>query len=363
MKKVFLFGYYGFRNAGDEAILKTIIKQIRRKDIQVSALTYNAKETTEKYNIVGISRNHYRQIIKAIKDSDAVICGGGSILQDVTSSRSLLYYLAIVLLAKKMGKKVMFYGNGFGPINSSLNRRLVKYIIEKVDVITVRDYNSKELLQSLGVKHNITVTADVTFGMDLISEEEINSLLHQEGFEEGKKYVGISVRRWKGQESYKKIIAATADYLDKRGYNIVFIPMQYPEDVEISTEIVNLMETKGKIITKSYSPEEIAGIISRTELMIGMRLHSLIFATIVHVPMVGLEYEEKIHSFLKSIDQRSGGKVEKLDQIHLYTVIEDVLNKRNSLVNHLKEINQQHRKKAERTKEIFMDLIKEDEGR
>lgn len=360
MKKVFLFGYYGFRNAGDEAILKTIIKQIKTDDIDISALTYNARETAEKYGIEGISRNHFSQLIKAIKDSDIVICGGGSILQDVTSSRSLLYYLAIILLAKRMRKKVMFYGNGFGPITSSFNRRIVKYIIDKVDIITVRDYNSKELIQSLGVKNNITVTADVTFGMDLIPDKDLKQLFLDEGIIEGKKYIGISVRRWKGQERYKGIIAATADYLQRRNYNVIFIPMQYPEDIEISTEIANMMETEVKVLNNKYNPEEIVGIISGMELIIGMRLHSLIFATIVGVPMVGLEYEEKINSFLKSIDQPSGGRVEKLDQIHLWTVIDGVINKRQQLSNQLKETNQQLRRKAERTKEIFMDLIMED---
>ncbi|SCY48921.1 polysaccharide pyruvyl transferase CsaB [Alkaliphilus peptidifermentans] len=361
--KVFLFGYYGFQNTGDEAILEVIVEQLKQSscDIEITALSYKAKETEEKYHIRAVSRNDFSKIIRAIKEADVVISGGGSVLQDVTSSRSLMYYLAIIYIAKKMGKKVMFYGNGFGPINKAINKKMSAYIINQVDAITVRDFQAKELMKSIGVNKNIIVTADVTFSMELLDKKNIDLILESEELLTDKKLIGISVRSWKDENKYKQIVAKIADYLNKMNYQIVFIPMQYPDDVKISLEIVELMETSGKVIEKPYLPKEILSIISRFDLLIGMRLHSLVFAAIALVPMVGLEYDPKINSFLKIAGQQSGGNVKDLDFIHLCTTIEGVLNNKESYSGKLQKIKESMKHKSEMNREVLMDIFKEGE--
>ncbi|SET06146.1 polysaccharide pyruvyl transferase CsaB [Natronincola peptidivorans] len=365
MKKIFLFGYYGFQNTGDEAILEALIEQIRTAlpNAKLSALSYSAQDTWEKYNIDAVSRNDFKEVIKAIRASDVVISGGGSILQDVTSSRSLLYYSAIILLAKKLGKKVMFYGNGFGPINRYFNKKLVKYIINQVDTITVRDYQSKEYMQSLGIKKDIIVTADIAFGLEAVPSEEIEKIFQWESMDITKKWVGISIREWKNEKNYKEVIAKTADYLINRNYDIVFIPMQFPSDIDISKEIASMMNNTPKIITTKYNPRQIIGIISKMNLLIGMRLHSLIFAAIAEIPMVGLEYDAKIKNFLKLANQKSGGVVEKLDIIHLWTSIDSVLEHGDQHVENLREIKKNLYKKTEINIEIFTRFVQEGEKR
>jgi len=361
MKNIFLFGYYGFENAGDEGILQGIVEQITKKvpGVKLTALSYNAKDTSDKYNINTVSRNNFKEVIKAIKESDVVVSGGGSILQDVTSSRSLLYYLGIIALAKKMGKKVMFYGNGFGPITKGFNKKLVKHIINQIDVITLRDHESKEAMQSLGIKKDIIVTADIALGLEPIKDEEIKEIFQKEDIDTTKKWVGISVREWKGYKEYKEIIAKTADYLVDRNYEILFIPMQYPNDVNTSMEIANMMENTPKILNKKYSPRELIGIIGKIDLLLGMRLHSLIFATIVETPMVGLEYDTKIKNFLKIVEQKSGGKVEDLDIIHLWSTIDSVLQHEKDYIKKLQKTRIGLLQKIEMNVEIFERFIKE----
>lgn len=330
MKNVFLFGYYGFENTGDEAILQAIVEQFRQSlpDSKLTALTYRSQDTIDKYGIGVVSRNNFKGIYNAIKTSDIVISGGGSLLQDITSSRSLIYYLSIIYIAKKFRKKVMFYGNGFGPITKSLNKKLVKYIINQVDIITVRDYKSKEKLKALGIKKDITITADATFSIDIPSKETIESIYNKESIDSSKKLIGVSVRRWHGENQYKEIIGKACDKLISKGYEVVFVPMQYPEDIKISEEIASLMDKKPKIIKEKYTPKEVIGIISGLYMLIGMRLHSLIFATIGTVPMVGLEYDPKILSFLDLVNQKSAGNVEDLDINNLLGIIDKVIKKR-----------------------------------
>ncbi len=363
MKEIFIFGYYGFQNTGDEAILQVIVEQIKKNipHAGLTVLSYKAAETMDKYNVRAISRNKYIDLIRAIKGSDIIISGGGSILQDATSVRSLLYYLAIIYLAKSLGKKTMFYGNGFGPITKSFNRKLAKYIVNKVDIITVRDYRSKEEIRSLGIKKDIIVTADVTFSMDLPAEEVVEAIYEKEKIDTTKQLIGISVRRWYGENIYKEIIAKTCENLIDRGYGVIFIPMQYPDDITISQEIACLMNKKPKIIEDRYSPKEIVGIISKLDLLIGMRLHSLIFAAIAAVPMVGLEYDPKILSFLNLAGQESAGRVQNLDIVQLWDIIDRVIYEKEEYKYKLIKIRDELRQKAELNIKILEQFIKKGE--
>jgi len=349
MKNIFIFGYYGFQNTGDEAILQVMIDQIKEKIpyAKLTVLSYKARETTEKYNIKAVSRNKYTDLIKAIKESDIVISGGGSILQDTTSARSLIYYLSIIYIAKKMGKKVMFYGNGFGPITKSFNKKLVKHIINKVDIITVRDEQSKEEMISLGIEKNIIVTADVTFSYKTLSGKQVEQILIDEEIDIDKKKIGISVREWKNEEKYKDIIASVADYLIDKGYEVIFIPMQHPRDYIISGEIAAMMERTPKILEKIYSPKELISLMGRLYIMIGMRLHSLIFSTIAGTPILGIEYDAKIYNFLKIVCQENAGKVEDLDKDNFIKTIDKVLECREEYKNRVDSIGDVLRKKSE----------------
>ncbi len=327
MKNIFIFGYYGFQNTGDEAILQVIVDQIRKNIpyAKITVLSYKAKETMEKYNIEAISRNKFGDLIKAIKEADIVISGGGSILQDATSARSLVYYLSIIYIAKKIGKKVMFYGNGFGPITKPFNKKLAKNIINRVDLITVRDQQSKEEMISLGIEKDIIVTADVTFAYNMTNQQNVEEILINENIDINKKIVGISIRKWKNEGKYKVVIAKAGDYLISRGYEVIFIPMQRPQDYIISEEIASIMKETPKILEKNYSLQELINIMSKLHIIIGMRLHSLIFSTIAGTPVLGIEYDTKIGNFLKIVEQENLGRVERLDLDNLIKKVEYVL--------------------------------------
>lgn len=359
MKKVLLFGYYGYQNTGDEAILQTVIQQLRSAlpEISLKVLTYKSEETEQKYGVKAVSRNRFLDLIRAIRECDVVVSGGGSILQDVTSSRSLLYYLAIIWLAKKMGKGVMFYGNGLGPINRLLNRYLAKHVLNQVDVITLRDYQSKEALLALGVKKEVHVTADIAFAMEPLEASVGKEILKAQGLDPEKKVIGISVRPWRGKEQYKRVVAKTADHLHELNYQVLFIPMQYPHDYHLSKEICAMMKGPGVVLEHQYSPLEILTLISQLDLMIGMRLHALIFAAIAGVPMVGIEYENKVKSFLQLVGQKSGGVAENLEEIPLWATIEGVLQQDKKYREILSRVSADLHKKALYTKDIFEEFV------
>ena len=110
MHKIFISGYYGFNNIGDESILKAVIDNLRERltEIEITVLSRNPASTAEKYQVHSVDRKSLSAIISAVKKCDLLISGGGSLLQDVSSKKSIIYYLAIMWIAKLLGKKSLY---------------------------------------------------------------------------------------------------------------------------------------------------------------------------------------------------------------------------------------------------------------
>jgi len=178
-KKIIISGYYGFNNSGDDAILRAVVKDLQEanRNIQITALSRNPLNTEKIYGIRAVNRFSIFDVIKEIYNSDMLISGGGSLLQDITSTRSIIYYITIMYIAKLLHKPVMVYANGIGPINKSVNRFLTRRILNRVDLITLRDYNSRETLEEIQVKNkNIFVTSDPVFSLQPSDEKRIEEI-------------------------------------------------------------------------------------------------------------------------------------------------------------------------------------------
>ncbi len=345
MINLLIAGYHGFGNCGDEAILKAMTTNIRgiADDVDITALSHNPEFTKTEYNVKSVQRFNLFQVLPAIKNSDIVLSGGGTLLQNGTSTRSLLYYLGIIKLAKLFRKRVMLYANGIGPVTGRLNQKIVSAVINTVDVITLREKLSEADLRSIGVSNpNVTVTADAAFKLESISDEKAEELLEAEGFEEkGNKRVGVSVRTWakaKFGDDYISKVAKACDNIADTGKEIIFIPMQYPYDIAISKKVSSMMKNKSYILTNKYTPAEMLGIVGRVDVMVSMRLHTLIFAAVKNIPMVGIIYDPKIEYYLKELNMPEGGDVrtEKLDSDKVTSITLDIFNNMEKYKNVLK---------------------------
>lgn len=330
MRRVLVSGYYGFGNAGDEAILMAIVESLKKidKDILITALSANPETTKKFHKINAIQRTNPLAIIREIIKADLVISGGGGLLQDVTSSRSIPYYLLIVYLAKKLGKRVMFYANGVGPVYRNLNKQMIKKVANTVDLITVRDEESKKQLENLGVeKPSIIVTADPAFVLKPIDDNEGQRLLENQNIQldDNRLKVGVSVRPWNLSKS-RKTIAKTCDYLSKTfDAQIVFLPMQFPKDYEESMEIVKNMKKNAKVLKQPMGPKELLWLSGKMDLIFGMRLHALIFGAMMKVPLMGIVYDPKVRHFLERVDQPSAGTPEELDLANTCLKLENII--------------------------------------
>ncbi len=308
MSDIIISGYHGFANSGDEALLYAILNTLRKQkpDIDVTVLSKIPEETSAEYNVKSIYRYNYFKIKKAMKQSKMLLFGGGSLLQDVTSSKSILYYLAVIALANRCGIKTMLYANGIGPIVKKRNRYLASRILNKADIITLRDDKSDEELKSLGVTGpKVVITADPAFTIDTNVSFSGEYFTNRAGVPSGTKLCVVSIRDFKNASPFfADEMARFCDYIIKaHGIYPLFVPMQYPADMEISRKVMAKMQGKSYIINRELSVAEMFSVLSEAEMIIGMRLHSLIYATTLAIPAMAIVYDPKISAFMESLNQ------------------------------------------------------------
>lgn len=320
MSKVLISGYYGFANAGDEAMLSAIILALKAKhaDMEIVVISGDAEATASVYGIRAIPRFDATSIFNELRSCDLLISGGGSLLQDITSRRSLLYYLSIIQLARLMGKKVMLYGHGIGPLNGRFARMLTGFVCRQVSCISVRDNGSAVELQDLGVdSENIAVTADPVFAMSPVDKEVGKQILARYGFFGEKFTIGISVRPWKELKDYKRVLAEVADMaVEKYNARILFLPLHNPQDAKVSREIVSMMRNRQEclVLETACSTTDFLSITGNMDLLIGVRLHALVFAAVMQVPIIGISYDPKIDRFLEGIQAKAVACMRTLTQ-------------------------------------------------
>ncbi len=363
MADIIISGYHGFRNSGDEALLFAILSTLRKKkpDISVTVLSKIPEETARVYGVKSINRYNFFKIRREMKKAKMLLFGGGSLLQDVTSSKSIKYYLAIIYLAEKCGLKTMLYANGIGPIVKKGDRSLASKILDKVDVITLRDDKSDVELKELGVtKPLIKITADPAFTLDTdltLSGEYYKKMA---GVPEGRKLCVVSVREWKNSvENFSDVLASLCDFcVEKHGIYPLFVPMQYPHDTMISEEIMGKMKRESYIINRELSVPEMFSVLSEAEFIIGMRLHSLIYATTLEIPAMALVYDPKVSAFMESIGQSDCINVETLAKEEALEVLDSLVKGREIRRFRLHETNAVLRKKAEENADYAIGLLK-----
>ncbi len=310
-------GYYGFNNSGDDTLLAAMTESFREcdEDLSIVVLSDNPKETEEKYNVKSLKRINIIKILSAMKKTKVFISGGGSLIQDVTSTKSIMYYLFLMRLAKCMHLPVMVYANGVGPVDKKKNIESTVREFNRADLITLREKDSMEFLRQIGVTNEkISVTADPTFTLECADDEFVEKILDSYSVPKDKGIIAVSLRNWKNAQKYfEREIVINLDEICKE-YNLypLFIPMQYPNDFEFSKKILASMKHKGAVIDKQYDGAVLKGIFKKCSITLGMRLHSLIYSFGVGVPVIGLSYDPKVKSFLEYANCPYYVDVEKL---------------------------------------------------
>ena len=306
MYNILISGYYGFDNIGDESILRTLIMSLREKipDCRLTVLSHNPASTREKYGVEAVERMSPGAILRAVRRCDMLISGGGSLLQDVTSSKSIHYYLFIIRLAKLLGKKVFIYSQGIGPIDHAFNRRATARALKKADGIVVRDERSAKLLEQIGLpQERIVITADPVIRMKRPDRTVGREILARAGIKkDGRLTVGWAIREKNRDSTFVREITECIRWL-RENYDAesVLIPFHYEEDREVCSVIAERTNGAAKCLSEKYLSEDMLSIIGNMDVLVGVRLHSMIYAAIMGVPIIGVSYDPKCTAFLNSV--------------------------------------------------------------
>lgn len=361
MKTVVISGYYGYENIGDEALLASIVSALRAEvpDLHIIVLSADPGQTAARYGVEAVNRFSLFPIFRALSRADLLISGGGSLLQDVTGPLTIPYYLSIVAMARMMGVPVMFYAQGIGPVTTGLGRMLIRLVAGGVDMITLRDPASGQLLKEIGVhKPPVELTADPVFGLNTEEAGNLSQIFSSLDLPslEGP-VAGVFIREWQGLTGYKKAIAEMADSLSERQWHILFVPMQYPGDIAPAREISAMMNNRPLLVERSLSLQQLTGLVSSMDLVIGMRLHALIIAAVCGVPMLGISYDPKVSEFLDSTGQPVCKDLHAVTSAELIQKVDGIIAERDNIRSELISITTNLRQKALRNSRIAVELL------
>ena len=363
MSNIVVSGYYGSKNAGDEAMLAAMIEVLSELDPQtnITVISANPPDTKRRHGIEAVSWLSFSEIWKALRAADLLVSGGGSLLQNVTSRRSLYYYMAIIVLAFLARRPVMLYAQGIGPIEGFLARTIMRLVGNRVRLITVRDHGSLAELEAMGIhRPRIVETADPVLAINPVAKDMGWQVLQWNGVTDDKPLVGISVREWKGWQRYKEVFAEAADRIAvELGANLVFLPMQYPEDVKAAETIAAMMKEEAVVLDGEFSTAELLSLVGNMDLLIAIRLHALIFAGVMGVPLVGVSYDPKIDRFLDSIGETPAAKLETITADELMAEVRRKWQAREKLCEKNAVLLQGLRKLSFQNAELAVEILQE----
>ncbi|HNG18317.1 MAG TPA: polysaccharide pyruvyl transferase CsaB [Candidatus Obscuribacter sp.] len=304
-------GYYGFDNLGDEAILEELVRELKSlwpaKDIVI--LSQNPESTAARFGVRAQNRWKLSEIAALLRHCKLFISGGGGLFQDSESVKSVIYYGGLISLATLCGAPTLIYAQGLGPLKSALGKALTRFSLVQPKQISVRDETSLNLLKEWGLANVSQRTGDPVW---LLPRAELEQDL-MEPIENckrsGDKLVGLSLRDGGGfsLRHIESLAIAMHKQLSPQ-YRLMPLPLQANQD-EMPLEQFQAiwLELGGKLVKpnllKIEKPSQWLSLIANLDLLVGMRLHSLIMALSSQVPVVGISYDPKVKHVLDYFQQ------------------------------------------------------------
>jgi polysaccharide pyruvyl transferase CsaB len=302
--RLLLSGYYGFDNFGDEAILRIFIEQwrMRRPADVIGVLSNQPPRTSAGFGVPAYARMGHAAVVRAVRDADVLVSGGGGLLQSATSLRSLLYYAGVIHEAKALGRAAVIFAQGIGPLSFTA-RHVVRRACAGIDLAIVRDDASAQLLRELLPNADVRVGADPVFLANTNVNEAKLTALAAEGVSGPGPFVAVVVRPARALERAGGEIARVVDLLSTQfGAQVVFVPFQLPADSEAAISIIRRCRTSPVLLGGGYDLETMTALFSRCAAIVGMRLHALILAARLAIPFLAIPYDPKILALCRTLD-------------------------------------------------------------
>lgn len=293
--RVVLSGYFGFGNLGDEAVLAAMLAALRPRmqGAHFVALSADPRTTARQHGIVAVARLG-SPALRALSGADLFISGGGSLIQDATSLRSPLYYLSVLSAARLLARRSMIYAQGIGPLRRRWLRRLTARIGNRVDVVTVRDNESRRLLEACGVRRPIELVADPVFALPPAPPDRAVELLGPPG----RPRIGVVLRPWADSAYVGPLLEALRRLADSQGAELVVLVFHPAKDHDLSARAAGRIDAR---LIDGVTPQEMMAVIAGLDLVVSARLHALVAAAAAGVNLVGVAYDPKVPALLERV--------------------------------------------------------------
>lgn len=289
--RVLLCGYYGQGNGGDEALLATLL-QMLPKTVQPLVLSGNPEETARCYGVETCPRKSAPAVWSALRRSDALIWGGGSLMQDVTSALNPVYYGGIMGMAQQLGLKTIAWAQGIGPLKRSLTKAIARRSFVGCTAVSVRDGGSAALLAGWQVP--FTLAPDPVWAM------------------EGKPVPGFwdspAPRIAVALRSHPQLTPARLATLTQAfsllqqatQAHLLLIPFQPIQDLAIAQTIHAAIPHHSDILMLP-DPQQLKWVFQGVEMAIAMRYHALIMAAAAECRCFALSYDPKVRNLMDEL--------------------------------------------------------------
>lgn len=280
-KSAVLCGYYGAGNAGDEAMLGVLVPALRGAGVRkITVISSAPSETAEKYGVLSVARGDIAAISRALAGAQALIFGGGNLLQDKTSTRSLIYYSQVARVARKHACRVAFSANGIGPLTKESNLETVKSALACADYISMREPASRALAKKLLGGREVFASGELAF-------------LSETGRERKRPCFAVFPKNVENFD-FDSLIELCSFMKQRYGLLPVFAPMHEGEDTSLCRELAE--KTGGALCLHLKSGGRLA---AASVFTFCMRLHAAVFSASAGTPVLAVSDDPKVRHLLR----------------------------------------------------------------
>ncbi len=356
--RLLLAGYFGCGNLGDNAILQGLSEGLAETHagIELIALTGSPRRDRKQFGLACIGRKAPFAIFFAMLRADALALGGGSLLQNATSRRSLWYYLGLLRLAQALGKPCFVVSAGIGPLFGSSAVKQTAAVLSRCRSVSLRDGDSYRRLSANGIPaESLHRSGDPALLAPLPPVGRAGYLLR--GLERKKGFLCLVLRGGRDCAPVRAILLAAARvFCRQQELTPLFLVFDPRADAAATQQA--RCELGGEVFCFA-APEDATAVLSSSALLVTMRLHAAILGAAAGTPFIGLPTlsgESKLSSFAKE----AGGEFlspDRLSAASLAALMESALASRSAIAPILRDSTDQMRKKAAKDLANIAEMI------
>ena len=293
-RRPMLCGYYGEHNLGDDALLEVLLRELPATCVPL-VTAHDQAWIQDRFGVDTCNRRRLAEVMARLGACDALVLGGGSLLQDATSLQSLLYYGLLMLSARLQGKPVLLWGQGLGPLRRPISRLVVRGLLPLATAISWRDRGSADLARRLG-RHDHRIGSDPVWAYP-------QHTWRGEG--------GPIVLCWRplntlGPAEWVPYLQGLAALVEHTGRDLIWLPFHRHQDRGLLQSLDQSALVPASVLARSRevevdAPGAAMDLFARAGLVLAMRLHGLILAALAGCPVAALSYDPKVAAVAKSL--------------------------------------------------------------